>query len=93
VVKHCKTMSKSEFSDVPPPLFHVISMAMFGLSISLHVMPQVPLLGQEEDDDEVPNGVPNGSNGATTSPLLISQLLPGQASEKGALLEAWPKLQ
>ena len=55
-------------------------------------MPQVPLLGQEEEDNEVPNGV-NGSNGATTSPLLISQLLPGQASEQGALLEAWRKLQ
>lgn len=51
-------------------------------------VPLVPLLGQEEEDDEVPNGVPNGSNGATTSPLLISQLLPGQASEKGALLDS-----
>jgi len=49
---------------------------------------QVPLLGQEEEEEaEDTNGATNGST--ATSPLLVSQLIHGHASEKGALLEAW----
>ena len=47
----------------------------------------MPLLGQEEEEAEDTNGATNGST--ATSPLLVSQLIHGHASEKGALLEAW----
>eukprot|EP00434_Breviolum_minutum_P037798 symbB.v1.2.033516.t1/scaffold4164.1/size43661/4 len=49
-------------------------------------IPLVPLLGQEEEEAEDTNGATNGST--ATSPLLVSQLIHGHASEKGALLDS-----